>query len=568
MEGRKKKSSWLENGIKDRSILRSHKSPPESSREVEVNGNIPRLTSSSSAGSSLPEAQKSIDSPKAKSNHENDSSTVVCTALYDYEAQGDDELTLHRGDIIEVLSQDVNISGDEGWWTGKISGKVGIFPSNFVAEVQDVRKVEPCEIDFNELKLEEIIGVGGFGKVYRGIWLDEIVAVKAARQDPDEDINLTIQNVQQEARLFWLLKHENIVQLKGVCLKEPNLCLVMEYARGGSLSRILQQRRVIYPNILTDWAIQIARGMNYLHNLAPITLIHRDLKSSNVLISEDIDGQSLEFKTLKITDFGLAREVSKTTHMSAAGTYAWMAPEVIKTSVFSKASDVWSYGVVLWELLTSETPYKGIDALAIAYGVAMNKLSLHIPSTVPQAWRELMESCWHSDPHVRPCFKTILTKLDPINRSNFTRTPHDSFHTMQRHWKVEIEEKVQEIRLKENDLNCREEEIRQALLVQKHMAEVLKQREEELNSRELDLLERELSMAIIQQQKTKPTPKKRKGKFRKKLLGRSQHHISAPSDFRHNITVQPSAGVVLNPKTPESPPGSPNVPRFRAVACK
>lgn len=147
--------------------------------------------------------------------------------------------------------------------------------------MQDVRKVEPCEIDFNELKLEEIIGVGGFGKVYRGIWLDEIVAVKAARQDPDEDINLTIQNVQQEARLFWLLKHENIVQLKGVCLKEPNLCLVMEYARGGSLSRILQQRRVIYPNILTDWAIQIARGMNYLHNLAPITLIHRDLKSSN-----------------------------------------------------------------------------------------------------------------------------------------------------------------------------------------------------------------------------------------------------------------------------------------------
>lgn len=73
-----------------------------------------------------PEAQKSTDSPKAKSNHENDSSTVVCTALYDYEAQGDDELTLHRGDIIEVLSQDVNISGDEGWWTGKISGKVSI----------------------------------------------------------------------------------------------------------------------------------------------------------------------------------------------------------------------------------------------------------------------------------------------------------------------------------------------------------------------------------------------------------------------------------------------------------
>ena len=87
----------------------------------------------------------------------------------------------------------------------------------------------------------------------------------------------------QEAKLFWLLKHENIViALKGVCLVEPNLCLVMEYARGGSLSRVLQQRRLaVPPNVLTDWAVQIARGIHYLHTSAPIPLIHRDLKSSN-----------------------------------------------------------------------------------------------------------------------------------------------------------------------------------------------------------------------------------------------------------------------------------------------
>lgn len=77
--------------------------------------------------------------------------------------------------------------------------------------------------------------------------------------------------------------------------------------------------------------------------------------------------------------------------MSQAGTYAWMAPEVIKNSTFSKASDVWSYGVLLWELLTGETPYKGIDTLAVAYGVAVNKLTLPIPSTCPQPWRDLME---------------------------------------------------------------------------------------------------------------------------------------------------------------------------------
>lgn len=91
---------------------------------------------------------------------------------------------------------------------------------------------------------------------------------------------MTLENVQQEAKLFWLLKHENIVQLEGVCLKMPNMCLVMEYARGGSLNRVLSGRK-IRPDVLVDWAIQIARGMDYLHNKAPISLIHRDLKSSN-----------------------------------------------------------------------------------------------------------------------------------------------------------------------------------------------------------------------------------------------------------------------------------------------
>ncbi|XP_076061041.1 mitogen-activated protein kinase kinase kinase 10-like isoform X2 [Oratosquilla oratoria] len=493
---------------------------------------------------------------------------ALCTVLYDYEAHGDDELTLSHGDIIEVLSDDVKISGDEGWWTGKINGKVGIFPSNFVTAVETIRDVMPCEIDFKELVLEEVIGVGGFGKVYRGFWRNVEVAVKAARQDPDEDIAVTIDNVRQEAQLFWLLKHENIVGLKGVCLKEPNLCLVMEYARGGSLNRILQQRKSIAPSVLVDWAVQIARGMSYLHSQAKIPLIHRDLKSSNVLLSECLESGELHNKTLKITDFGLAREVSKTTRMSAAGTYAWMAPEVIRDSTFSKASDVWSYGVVLWELLTGEIPYKGIDALAIAYGVAMNKLRLHIPTTCPAIWRDLMEKCWELDIHSRPNFDVILQKLNEISRSNFIQTPHESFHTMQGRWKMEIEEKVNEIRMREKELRSREEELVRAQKHQKQMEEHLKKREEELNNREMDLLKRELSL-MFNEQSSKPTPKKRKGKFRKKLLNKEKgtHQISAPSDFRHNITVQPTSGVVLNPSSPESPPpGSPNLPRLRAIA--
>ncbi|XP_028822340.1 mitogen-activated protein kinase kinase kinase 10-like, partial [Denticeps clupeoides] len=213
------------------------------------------------------------------------------TAVFDYEATADEELTLRRGDLLEVLSKDSKVSGDEGWWTGKIQDKVGIFPSNYVTQRDTTYPnlsptgllaggESPLEIDFSELSLEEVIGAGGFGKVYKGAWHGEEVAVKAARQDPDEDISATAESVRKEARLFWMLRHPNIISLRGVCLREPNLCLVMEYARGGALNRALAGKKVP-PRVLVNWAVQIATGMDYLHNKTIVPIIHRDLKSSN-----------------------------------------------------------------------------------------------------------------------------------------------------------------------------------------------------------------------------------------------------------------------------------------------
>ncbi|XP_078283819.1 mitogen-activated protein kinase kinase kinase 11-like [Rhinoraja longicauda] len=117
-----------------------------------------------------------------------------------------------------------------------------------------------------------------------------------------------------------------------------------------------------------------------------------------LLLFQPVVDENMEGKTLKITDFGLAREWHRTTKMSTAGTYAWMAPEVIKTSTFSRGSDVWSYGVLLWELLTGEVPYRGIDGLAVAYGVAVNKLTLPIPSTCPETFANLMSGEWAGRP--------------------------------------------------------------------------------------------------------------------------------------------------------------------------
>lgn len=144
--------------------------------------------------------------------------------------------------------------------------------------------------------------------------------------------------------------------------------------------------------------------------------------------------------------------------------------------ILCRASDVWSFGVLSWELLTGETPYKGFDFLSIAYGVAVSSLALPIPKTCPEPWGKLMKSkicsqrnkfllnsievnincdhliwkgCWAKDPHKRPSFKDILRELDAIERSGFTQTPNESFHTMQDGWKKEIAEVLHELRLKE-----------------------------------------------------------------------------------------------------------------------
>lgn len=465
-----------------------------------------------------------------------------CTALYDYDAVDDDELTFKASNRIEILSKESEVSGDEGWWVGRVEGqmRIGLFPSNYIyitnADDKRASISEPLEIEFEEIDLIDVIGVGAFGKVYRAVWREDEVAVKVARTENYQDASEIVEDVKKEAKLFSIFRHRNIVGLFGACLRPPNLCLVLEYARGGALSRVLSTHgRTIPPSVLLDWAIQIARGMYYLHNDAPLSIIHRDLKSGNILLLNKVEDGNFE-NVLKITDFGLAREIVTTTRMSAAGTYAWMAPEVIRTNTFSKGSDVWSFGVVLWELLTGQVPYRDVEPLAVAYGVAMNSLTLPIPSTCPDFFKELMKDCWQQDPHKRPSFQGILEDLEEISDSSFAQDDQSSFRTLQDGWQTEIEEIFNELKQKEKELSSREDELRQIQMAQEVHAESLKKREEELAQREMLLLGREISMLIQQQKLIKPSPKKRKGHFFKLRFG-SGRKISAPTGFQHRFTI-------------------------------
>ena len=133
---------------------------------------------------------------------------------------------------------------------------------------------------------------------------------------------------------------------------------------------------------------------------------------------------------LKISDFGTSRTWGEqSTCMSFAGTVAWMAPEVIRNEPCNEKVDIWSYGVLLWELLTCEVPYRNVDSSAIIWGVGSNSLQLPIPKTCPDGYKLLIKQCWAAKPRNRPSFKHILMHLDIAAVEVLSYQPQDYFKT-------------------------------------------------------------------------------------------------------------------------------------------
>lgn len=146
---------------------------------------------------------------------------------------------------------------------------------------------------------------------------------------------------------------------------------------------------------------------------------------------------------VKVSDFGTSKEWNEmSTIMSFAGTVAWMAPEVIRTEPCSEKVDIWSYGVVLWELLTCEIPYKNVDSSAIIWGVGNDSLSLPIPSSCPDSLKLLIKQCWNPQPRNRPSFKIIQAHLD-IASDKILNQPREKFKEDQESWRNEIQQHME-----------------------------------------------------------------------------------------------------------------------------
>ncbi|MCO5606830.1 hypothetical protein L7F22_061021 [Adiantum nelumboides] len=214
-----------------------------------------------------------------------------------------------------------------------------------------------CEIAFEDLTLGEQIGQGSCGTVYRGLWYGSDVAVKVFTEQ--EYPPALLDDFRKEVTLMKRLRHPNIVLFMGAVKSMSHLSIVTEFLPRGSLFRLLHRNaQAMDSKRRLRMAVDIARGMNYLHHCNP-PIVHRDLKSSNLLVDKNW--------TVKVADFGLSRMKYATflTTKSGKGTPQWMAPEVLRSEPSDEKADVYSFGVVLWELATGKIPWDCMNAMQV-----------------------------------------------------------------------------------------------------------------------------------------------------------------------------------------------------------
>ena len=252
--------------------------------------------------------------------------------------------------------------------------------------------------DFTEESEE---GSGGLAVVYYGHFIPtgEEVAVKQLKFSKLSGAHLRV--FQREVTILATAQHPTLLKFIGATDTSP-FCILTEWMPGGSLYHELHQYHNLTPTQLTICAIDIARGMNFLHSMQ---IIHRDLKSLNVLI--DKDGNA------KICDFGFSRYKTKDeeTMTQNVGTPHWMAPELLGGSTtYNEKIDVYAYGIVLWEILTKKLPYSGLESTMIIGQVLLNDIRPAIPENTPIPLRNLMERCWARDASERPSFSDVLKK--------------------------------------------------------------------------------------------------------------------------------------------------------------
>ncbi|KAK9868869.1 hypothetical protein WJX84_005074 [Apatococcus fuscideae] len=320
----------------------------------------------------------------------------------------------------------------------------------------------------SDLNFSRCIGEGSFGRVYLGMWRETTVAIKilfgagvpkslpmplsadevarasvlsTTREEYPDEVQMhasileraaqsrevqaaasmqeLLVELQREAGMMATLRHPNVVMFLGVCTQPP--CVITEFCARGSMLDALQRAHKSQAMAMElDWrkrlsmALDAAKGMHYLHSSQP-PIVHRDLKSANLLVDKHW--------RVKVADFNLSRFMNSSDVVSsvAATNPRWLAPEVLSGDDYGTAADVYSFGVIMWELLMWQIPWEDAGPWQVVLSVVDQSKRPEIPASAenllggqPLAWdgyRALMERCWHQTPAKRPGFEAVIASL-------------------------------------------------------------------------------------------------------------------------------------------------------------
>lgn len=264
-------------------------------------------------------------------------------------------------------------------------------------------------IDLLDLNFIRKVGEGAFSEVWEGVWNGVHVAIKKLKSMVDDE--LFQERFLREVESLRKGNHQNVVMFFGVCLRPA--CIVTEFMAGGNLYDLLHKAGArMSTALVVKLALDLAVGLLHLHSL---TILHRDLTSLNVLLDE--------MGNIKISDFGLSREKtqegSMTMTLGGICNPRWRPPEITKNiGHYSEKVDVYSFALVVWEILTGELPFANLDGPQAAAQVAYTNLRPLIPATCPAPLQGLIQRCWVDDAKSRPDFKEIVEELKAIQFSN------------------------------------------------------------------------------------------------------------------------------------------------------
>ncbi|XP_065905864.1 muscle, skeletal receptor tyrosine protein kinase-like isoform X2 [Dysidea avara] len=297
--------------------------------------------------------------------------------------------------------------------------------------VPTMKQSGPHEKEFSSEKIKFVreLGKGKFGRDYQGMATNiiegedsTIVAVKQLKADTTMDDNTTVVEFFKEVTFMSKLDHPKIVGLLGVCTITEPYCMIFEYMDLGDLNSYLRSAIGLGPDCdeseketcflqlsdLLHIVEQIAEGMEYLSNQG---LVHRDLATRNCLVATGLE--------IKIADFGLSRDINSTDYYRVRGravlSIRWMAPESIMYGKFTMATDVWSFGVVMWEVFTyGQQPYVGLTDEEVIASVTKQE-TLEPPTGCPLQVKKVMTQCWSQSPGSRSNFSKLHTTIQQLS---------------------------------------------------------------------------------------------------------------------------------------------------------